>query len=116
MLLFRKSDIARCLGKYLLLQQILCVCYELITGTYGTTNAPYLATICLEQLAQLAMQTRISNVRIAEIIRNHTYMDNLLVDVETKDDILWFQREITKIFSEAGFELRKYGRRMLGIC
>lgn len=80
-------------------------CYELNTITYGTASAPYLATRCLEQIA---MEVEKSNSKIAEIIRNHTYMDDILAGAETKDEILWIQREITKIFSAAGFELRKW--------
>ena len=80
-------------------------CFELQTVTYGTASAPYLAVRCLLQLAyDHEMQYPVAS----DIIKNNFYMDDCLAGADSVDELLNIQRDVTKILSSGGFELRKW--------
>nr|CAI5818586.1 unnamed protein product [Callosobruchus analis] len=79
--------------------------YTLKTVTYGTASAPYLATRCLEQLAQDNAQVY---PHTSNVIKTSFYMDDLLVSFDTIEQAIECYRELTQILGSAGFELRKF--------
>ncbi|KAB0804414.1 hypothetical protein PPYR_01384 [Photinus pyralis] len=79
--------------------------YTLNTLTFGTKCAPYLSTRCL---LQLAIDNEESYPKTAQIIKNSFYIDDLLVSVDTIEEALQLYKELTVIFSTAGFQLRKW--------
>ncbi|XP_047019136.1 uncharacterized protein LOC124629667 [Helicoverpa zea] len=79
--------------------------YELITVTFGTASAPYLA---VKALQQLAVDECGDNLDMAKIIVNDFYMDDLMSGAETKEDAFKIYTEITKILGKGGFKLQKW--------
>ena len=60
--------------------------YELTTVTYGTASAPYLATRCLQQLAE-------DDFSLApEALTNNFYVDDALCGANTIQDALKLQQ------------------------
>nr|XP_049706077.1 uncharacterized protein LOC126056582 [Helicoverpa armigera] len=78
---------------------------ELITVTFGTASAPYLA---VKALQQLAVDECGDNLDMAKIIVNDFYMDDLMSGAETKEDAFKIYTEITKILGKGGFKLQKW--------
>lgn len=79
--------------------------FELNTVTYGTTAASFLAIRCLEQLAR---ECERENPRIAKMIREDFYVDDLLSGGETIEEITSTAREISNVLASGGFKLRKW--------
>jgi len=79
--------------------------FRLKTVTYGTTSAPYLATKCLQHLANL---NRTKYPLGSEIVKDDFYVDDCLSganDITTAQEM---QRQVTSLLKEAGFKLRKW--------
>lgn len=79
--------------------------YRLKTVTYGTTAAPYLATKCLQHLANLNMSKYTYG---APTVRDDFYVDDCLSGANEISSALETQRQITSLLQEAGFKLRKW--------
>ncbi|XP_046401586.1 uncharacterized protein LOC124167648 [Ischnura elegans] len=79
--------------------------YHLTTVTYGTASAPFLATMCLEQLAQ---ENEENHPSISKIIHEDFYVDDLLSGASTLLEALEFYKELTSVLRTAGFSLRKW--------
>lgn len=79
--------------------------YFLNTVTYGTKSAPYLATRCLKQVA---IENQRDYPRTSKIIETSFYMDDLILTVDSVKEALEIYKEITKILSQCGFQLRKW--------
>ena len=79
--------------------------YRMTRVTYGTAAAPFLATRCLLQLACDGQQT---HPRAADVIKQDFYVDDLLTGVDTIDDAIQLQRELTSLLNTAGFNIRKW--------
>lgn len=79
--------------------------FELNTVTYDTTAASFLAIRCLEQLAR---ECERENPRIAKMIREDFYVDDLLSGGETVEEITSTAREISNVLASGGFKLRKW--------
>ena len=84
--------------------------YDLSTVTYGTASAPYLATCCLQQLAEdeskdfsLAPETL-----APETLTNSFYVDDALCGANTIEDALRIQQELITLLGRGGFHLRKF--------
>lgn len=78
--------------------------YRLKTLTYGTSPAPYLAIRTLKQLAlDMAEEYPIA----ARIILYHMYMDDAAAGAFSSDLLIEIYRELKKVFSSAGMNLRK---------
>jgi len=59
--------------------------------TYGTASAPYLATHCLQQLAE----DEAKNFSLApETVTNHFYVDDALCGANTIEDALRLEQEL----------------------
>lgn len=79
--------------------------YALRTVTYGSTSAPFLATRCLAELANEAMDKYPKGTRI---ILKDFYADDLLTGANTKEEALQIRDEVNDILAGGCFELRKW--------
>ncbi|XP_058811251.1 uncharacterized protein LOC131676146 [Topomyia yanbarensis] len=79
--------------------------YELMTVTYGTSAAPYLATKCLQQLSKLGQS---SHPTAAQVIANDFYMDDLISGTDTIEEGKILCTELLELLQSAGFSLRKW--------
>lgn len=78
--------------------------YRLLTVTYGTSCAPYLAIKTLHQLADDERE----DFPEAEILKTDLYMDDLMTGSSTEEDALTLQRRLTELFKRGGFLLHKW--------
>lgn len=79
--------------------------FTLNTVTYGTASAPFLASRTLHELASLFENTY---PRTCAIIKSSFYMDDLLVSLDSIDEVFEVHHEVSKILETAGFHLRKW--------
>ncbi|XP_075157941.1 uncharacterized protein LOC142231207 [Haematobia irritans] len=79
--------------------------YQLQTVTYGTTCASYLATKCLQQLAQ---DQQLKFPLGSKIVLNDFYVDNLMTGADTIDEVIEIKNQVTKLLETGGFPLRKF--------
>lgn len=79
--------------------------YKLVTVTYGTSSAPFQATRCLRELANLNVD-KFPNASRA--IAEHFYVDDLLSGSSSVDATITLCKDIMKILNSAGFPLRKW--------
>ncbi|XP_055589611.1 uncharacterized protein LOC129741843 [Uranotaenia lowii] len=79
--------------------------FQLTTVTYGTSSAPYLATRCLQELANQEAE----NCPIAsEVLKKSFYVDDMLAGVGSVEEGKLLVREMMKVMKSAGMSLRKY--------
>ncbi|XP_058445661.1 uncharacterized protein LOC131426915 [Malaya genurostris] len=79
--------------------------YELITVTYGTKSAPYLATRTLQQLAQ----DEASEYPLAsKSVREDVYMDDLISGSNDMKSALELNKQLVSMMYKGGFHLRKW--------
>lgn len=79
--------------------------YRLLTVTFGTSCAPYLAIKTLRQLAEYEKQ----NHPIAtEVLLNDFYVDDMLSGSDSIADALQKQNQIIAVLRQGGFELKKW--------
>ncbi|XP_018405227.1 PREDICTED: uncharacterized protein LOC108781676 [Cyphomyrmex costatus] len=79
--------------------------YELLTLTYGTSSASYLATKCLVYLAsQLSRKYPIG----AKHVMRDFYMDDMLTGANTIEEARTIRDEVIQLLKEGGFELGKW--------
>jgi hypothetical protein len=79
--------------------------YQLNTVTYGTSSAPFLATRCLNKLAD---DNQNQQPQAAHAIRNDFYVDDLLSGSNTIEDAMQLRNGITSLLQTAGLMLRKW--------
>ncbi|XP_031341104.1 uncharacterized protein LOC116169216 [Photinus pyralis] len=79
--------------------------YQLNTITYGTASASYLATKCLQYLAD---QNSERFPKAAEVIKSCFYMDDLLFTANTVEEVLQIKTEIIEILRSANIPIRKF--------
>lgn len=79
--------------------------YRLLTITYGTGPAAFMATQCLVSLAE---EARENYPHASRSIKEDFYMDDLMTGHETKEGCVKLQREISKILDAAKMPLRKW--------
>lgn len=79
--------------------------YRLLTVTFGTSSAPYLA---IKVLQQLAISIQESDPHISTTIINDFYVDDLLTGADNIDDALAMQNKIIGTLQSAGLKLRKW--------
>ncbi|XP_063540783.1 uncharacterized protein LOC134749694 [Cydia strobilella] len=79
--------------------------YKLLTVTFGTSCAPYLA---IKTLRQVAIDDGQEYPEAQRIILEDFYMDDVLSGHETEDQAKRNQKEITEILKKGGFELQKW--------
>jgi len=79
--------------------------YELSTVTYGTASPPYIATRCLQQLAE----DESKDFSIApETLTNNFFVDDAVCCANTIEDALRLQQELITLLGRGGFHLCKF--------
>uniref|UniRef100_A0A1B6KZV2 Integrase catalytic domain-containing protein n=1 Tax=Graphocephala atropunctata TaxID=36148 RepID=A0A1B6KZV2_9HEMI len=79
--------------------------YQLTTVTYGMNCSPYLA---IKTLHQLAEDEGTNFPQAAEILKHHSYVDDLIVGASTEQEALELKAQLIQLLSLGGFELRKW--------
>ncbi|XP_046145664.1 uncharacterized protein LOC123988949 [Osmia bicornis bicornis] len=79
--------------------------FQLITVTYGTACAPFLALRVLNQLAEDEGDRLPLG---AAAIRRHTYVDDILAGADDVDEALQVKGQVIQIFQAGGFNLSKW--------
>jgi hypothetical protein len=79
--------------------------YQLNTVTYGTACAPFLATRCLNKLAD---DNQEHYPQSAQAIHNDFYVDDLLSGSATIEAAIQLRDSITTVLQTAGLTLRKW--------
>lgn len=82
----------------------ICV-YSLRTVTYGTTSAPYLA---IRVLQQLATDEEKHFPEASQILREDTYVDDVISGVDTPQEAVKLQKQLSQLLKSGGFHLRKW--------
>ncbi|XP_026746838.1 uncharacterized protein LOC113508077, partial [Trichoplusia ni] len=79
--------------------------YQLLTVTFGTASAPYLA---VKALQQVALDEGDNYPEAAKKILEDFYMDDLMSGCETVEDGIKLFKEINMLLNKGGFKLQKW--------
>jgi hypothetical protein len=79
--------------------------YRLTTVTYGTSSAPFLATRCLNKLAD---DNEPQFPWATHVLKNDFYVDDLLSGTSTIEEAIDVQKELSSLLQTAGLTLRKW--------
>ncbi|XP_073979886.1 uncharacterized protein [Rhodnius prolixus] len=79
--------------------------YRLLTLTYGTTPASFIATRCLVQLAE---ENKAEFPTASMVIERDFYMDDLMTGADDFESLKNIQLQVTSILSSGCFTLRKW--------
>ncbi|XP_062716443.1 uncharacterized protein LOC134291954 [Aedes albopictus] len=79
--------------------------FELLTVTYGTASAPYLATRCLKKLGEDSGYT---HPIAARVVQEDFYVDDMLSGADTVPKARQLMNEVIELTDTAGFTLRKW--------
>jgi hypothetical protein len=79
--------------------------YRLLTVTYGTGCAPWLA---IRTLRKLAEDNKMEYPHISKVIMENFYMDDLLCGSNSVEDASKLVNEINQVMESGGFSLRKW--------
>ncbi|XP_023290724.1 uncharacterized protein LOC105702968, partial [Orussus abietinus] len=79
--------------------------YRLLTVTYGTACAPYLA---IRVLHQLASDEQANFPQGAAALLNHFYVDDVLSGADSLESARAIQQQLIAILKSGGFHLRKW--------
>lgn len=79
--------------------------YRLITVTYGTASAPYLAIKALRSLAE-DESTNMPDVK--QILLNDFYVDDLLTGGNSHEELLATRDRLIAVLAKGGFKLNKW--------
>lgn len=77
--------------------------YRLLTVTYGTKSASYLATKCLSQLANDTNDHSVSRA-----IKEDFYVDDLITGASSEEKCFSMYTELCQVLNSAGMPLRKW--------
>ncbi|XP_045457220.1 uncharacterized protein LOC123667312 [Melitaea cinxia] len=80
-------------------------CIQLKTVTYGLKSSSYLATRCL---IELAARYKDQFPLASSILENNTYVDDILANSCSEEQLLRMQTELIQLLSLGGFELHKW--------
>lgn len=79
--------------------------YRLNTQTYGMKPAAY---VCIRTLMQCAQDCEQEHPRVAEIIRNNFYVDDLLLSAPDTESAIALFHELNEVLNQYGFPLAKW--------
>ncbi|XP_047038037.1 uncharacterized protein LOC124643200 [Helicoverpa zea] len=79
--------------------------YELMTVTFGTASAPYLAVRALHQVAYDECKDK---PQVEKIILNDFYMDDLMTGADTTEEGYKIYIEMNEVLAKGGFYLQKW--------
>ncbi|XP_045453524.1 uncharacterized protein LOC123662768 [Melitaea cinxia] len=80
-------------------------CIQLKTVIYGLKSSSYLATRCL---IELAARYKDQFPLASSILENNTYVDDILANSCSEEQLLRMQTELIQLLSLGGFELHKW--------
>lgn len=80
-------------------------CLQLNTVTYGLKNSPYLATRCLNELAD-RFQEQFPGA--ASVLLGSTYVDDILYTDDSKSNLIETKEQLKQLLSKGSFELHKW--------
>ncbi|XP_014614842.1 PREDICTED: uncharacterized protein LOC106792829 [Polistes canadensis] len=78
---------------------------ELLTLTYGTASASFLATRCLKEIADLEEGNHPIG---AQVIRRDFYVDDLLTGADSIAEVREIRDQVDQVLAKAGFKLHKW--------
>ncbi|KAL0829434.1 hypothetical protein ABMA28_004206 [Loxostege sticticalis] len=79
--------------------------YRLLTVTYGTSCAPFLA---IRTIQQLAIDESLEFPEEAEILKNDVYMDDLMTGTSSEAHAAELQMRLEQLLARGGFPLHKW--------
>ncbi|XP_055850362.1 uncharacterized protein LOC129914935 [Episyrphus balteatus] len=79
--------------------------YRLLTVTYGTACAPFLA---VRTLYQLAIDSAETHPRASEVLLNDFYVDDVMTGADTIEEVTSLRLELISLLNSAGLNLRKW--------
>ena len=79
--------------------------FRLVTVTYGTACAPFLANACMIQLADDEAQRFPIG---AEVLRKNHYADDFFAGEETIEEVIEIRNQLINIFNLAGMQAGKW--------
>ncbi|XP_045541438.1 uncharacterized protein LOC123722924 [Papilio machaon] len=79
--------------------------YKLVTVTFGTASAPYLA---VKTLQQIAVDEGARSPEVAEKIKKDYYVDDLMSGCQTVEEGVKIYKDMTEILAKGGFQLQKW--------
>ena len=79
--------------------------YELLTVTYGTSSASYLAIRSVRKVAEDSSETYPIASRV---ILNHFYVDDLLSGANSVEEAIALKTDILHLLQSGGFDLKKW--------
>lgn len=79
--------------------------YRLLTVTYGTASAPFLAIRCIQQLARDSVNVYPLGARA---LLENTYVDDIMAGADTTQSLIVLKNELVSLLTSACFELRKW--------
>ncbi|XP_011861013.1 PREDICTED: uncharacterized protein LOC105558079, partial [Vollenhovia emeryi] len=79
--------------------------YELLTLTYGTASASFVATKVIQQLADLEAD---QFPKGAQVARRDFYVDDLITGANSEEEIVEIRNQITAMLDKGGFKIRKW--------
>ncbi|XP_062713695.1 uncharacterized protein LOC134290550 [Aedes albopictus] len=79
--------------------------FELVTVTYGTASAPFLATRCLKELS---IQGADNYPHASLVLGKDFYVDDMLTGVDNEEDGTELSSQLQELLQSAGFSLRKW--------
>ncbi|KAH0817148.1 hypothetical protein GEV33_005643 [Tenebrio molitor] len=86
--------------------------YRLKTVTYGLNCAPFLAMLCLHELAH---QFANSKPRACDAIANAFYMDDLLIGANSIEEASILRDDLINILAQGGLELCKWASNCVAV-
>ena len=79
--------------------------FRLTTVTFGVASSSHHARRCLHQLAQ---DEQVKYPQAADVIRDDSYMDDVLCGASTVPQALTLQKQLIDMLASSGFVLRKW--------
>ncbi|XP_049877869.1 uncharacterized protein LOC126375069 [Pectinophora gossypiella] len=86
--------------------------YRLLTVTFGTASAPYLAVKALQQTAVDEGQ---NYPLAAERVKRDFYMDDLMTGCYSETEAIKIYQEMNEMLQKGGFTLQKWSSNILGL-
>ncbi|XP_060810234.1 uncharacterized protein LOC132904323 [Amyelois transitella] len=79
--------------------------FRLCTVTFGTASAPYLA---IKTFMKIAEEEGAMYPEVSRIIREDTYVDNIMSGMDTVDQAIQVSKDLIKVLQRGGFKLQKW--------
>lgn len=87
--------------------------YALCTVKYGSANAPFLA---VRSLIELANRSISKFVKASDIIKRDFYMDDILTECDSKEELIRLKQEVSENMKLGRFELHRKIHLFMQLC